>query len=149
LKVNEKAAARLFLARAVSEELPFINGFSGVNCDTEQPDERLLFAWENLWLDIWHKYGECRGTIKSTDDNAETLARAFLDRYGRIYPRNGSQTSTLKDDAKKLTCLFRSAKSLLLSVRKVVGAWAEIKNLASLDSQDWPPWSEESALKKR
>lgn len=149
IKIDQDDAARLFLARAVSEKLPFINGFSGVNRATKQPNEQLLFAWRKLWLDIWNDYDEYQGTITSTDGNGETLARAFLDRYGRIQPRSNLQALAFGDDAKNIASLFRSAKSLLLSIRKVVAAWADIKNLSSLDSEGWPPWSEGSRYRKR
>jgi hypothetical protein len=40
MKLYYQHAARLFLALAVSEQLPSINGFSGIDPDTEQPYEK-------------------------------------------------------------------------------------------------------------
>ncbi len=133
-KISENDAAWQFLARAASEPLPRIAGLT---------DKQLLFAWGELWWNVWadrREYHHGQGDITSTDVAAETLARSFLDRYGRFHQAPWQQ-KILANDAKQIASLFRSPKDLLLSIRKVVARWAKIEGCKSLDDKDWPPWA--------
>ena len=136
-------AARLFLARAASEPLRAIPGFTGITKTTKRPHREFLFAWERLWGELWSecergKY-DCHGTIRPSEAVAETLARTFLDRYGKLLSQRRSKP-TLLEDAKNIASLFRCPKDLLLSVRKAVARWAQIDDRNSMNGKDWPPW---------
>src|SRR5258708_34855410 len=108
--------------------------------------EPLLYAWRRLWNDIWDEYKDGQGKITSDDEIAETLARSFLDRYGRLQ-RPKQQPEVFVNDARNIASLFRSRKDLILSIRRAVGRWAKIGKLKRLNSERWPPW--ENAGRRR
>jgi len=134
-------ADQLFLCRVVADGLPCIQGWCDVDSSTKKVPRVLLNAWGRLWSEIWRQERyECEGKVKVGDEMAETLARAFLDRYAKAH-HGMKPHKFIKDDAKKIASLFRSTRDLILSLRRVVAVWAGVKNESSLDGEDWdwPP----------
>lgn len=145
IKTYNRKAERLFLARAVSEQLPRVNGFCGVDPSTKGAYQQLLNIWWSMWMEIWHnEHFNYVGSITARAEVADALARTFLERYGRVQDRNRATTACFADDAKNIASLFRSAKDLILSLRTVIAAWAGVTE-TSLGSEEmgWPPWKRE------
>jgi hypothetical protein len=127
--VTKIAAERLFLARAVSENVPRSKITTFCRTDKLDANHRVV---NDVWDSIREAIGKrhifaCGGRITSGHDVAPALARAFLDRFARRRDNEEDQQHFFMDDAKKLASLFRSKQSLLKTLRNVIADWAGIE----------------------
>ncbi len=135
-RLHADTAARLFLCRVVGEQIRSVPNFAGVDPQTHQPHECMVYACRHLWYHLGLKYQGVNGPVHHEEPTALPLARALMDRLGRL-PAFGYQESIFSD-SDTLASMFHSLPDLVLSCRLAIGKWAGIADLDQLNTDTWP-----------